>query len=218
MIKCNKCDIYVDTTGKTCPLCGTILDKENNNSTYPKLKTCINKHILKKILLFIVFLFSFISVILNYITTPKINWSIFVIAGLFSMYIIFRKILDGKKHILKTMFSLNLILLSLSIAWDYLTSSYGWSIKFVLPCLCTIYGIFLIILRLISILEFKENSNYIYINVLLEFLPIILYIKENIGYLPFILITSTLGIINLLILIIFSWEKVINDLEKKWHI
>lgn len=217
MTKCKKCDIELDTLGSSCPLCGTKITK-NADSTYPEIKSKLTSSFVKKLLRFIVIFVSLAVLLINKMLTPNIKWSGFVIAGLISMYIIFRGIMRGRKRMLTMAFYMCFLIILITIFWDYYIGYRGWSLNYVLPSICISYGIFLIVLRFVSYFAFRENSNYIYLNVLLEFVPLVLYYTGYVTFKPLSLISAILGIVNLLILVLFDTTKFKNDLEKNLHI
>lgn len=217
-MNCKKCHIEVDAPSKTCPLCKSKLEGEITYTTYPIIKRKLNSNFVRKLVLLISIIVAITVLIINKIVTPNISWASFVVAVIVSSYVVFWSIMDGRKKVLNLLFTLNFIALILAFFWDYYTGYHGWSLNFVLPSLCISYGIFLIVLRFVSYFAFKENSTYIYINVFLEFLPLILLYKEIVTFKPLAIISCILGLANLLILILFDGSRFKDDLEKKLHI
>ncbi len=217
MIKCDKCNVLVDTPGEHCPLCGSKILK-NNDSTYPIIKNSNTWKFVKRLLFFIVASISILIIFLNYTLTPNIKWGVFTSLGLISMYIIFLGIINGRKRVLSMMFYLCFLILLITISWDYLIGYKGWSLNYVLPSLSICYGIFLIILHFVSYLAFTSNSTYIYLHVLLEFVPLILYYTGFVTFKPLAIISAAFGLVNLSILVLFDTTDLKNDLAKKLHI
>lgn len=212
MKQCKKCNISLDVRTNTCPLCKSEIDDVKNfKSSYPFISDIINKHFFRKIILLITCLIALIVLVLNYFFTPTIKWSIFVILQIFLSYYIFYNVLSGRKKVIKTLLALNIIVSFLSVFWDFYTGLHGWSTNYVLPSLCITYGAFMLILRFVDYFAFRESSNYIYLNICLEFVPMLLvylgYAKLNV----LIHLSSLFCILNLLILIIFDG----SDLKKK---
>lgn len=217
MSKCKKCNIEIDVPSNICPLCKSEIDY-NEEATYPIIKKGLGLQFVRRLVLFILLLIGISVVLINYLIVPKYSWSLFVVLALISTYVIFRSILDGRKKVLRLMFSLNFIVIILSLLWDYFTGAHMWSLNYVLPCLCISYGIFLIVLRFVSYFAFRENSTYIYLNILLEFVPLILLHYEIVRFKPLAVISAIFGLVNLLILIIFDGSKFKDDLIKNFHI
>ena len=218
MKQCPKCNITLDIRDNYCPLCNSeIIDKKNFKSSYPFISDIINKHLFRKIILFIVILISIIALALNYILTPNIRWSLFVIIQLLVTYYIFYNILNGRKKIIKSLLAINILVSCLSIFWDFYTGFHGWSTNYVLPSLCITYGAFMLVLRFIDYFAFRESSNYIYLNICLEFVPLILVYLEYAKLNVLIYLSTLFCILNLLILVIFDGSDLKEDILKKMH-
>lgn len=217
MKKCNKCKIKISTTSTTCPLCKSQITGKAI-SEFPKIKNIITNNLLRKILLLIVCIISISVAIINYILTPNIKWSLFVIIQLLFGFYIFYNILSGKRKTIKVLLFSSIFISLISIFWDIYTNLHGWSFNYVIPAICITYGLFLIILRIVNFLAFTKNTSYIYLNILLEFIPLILcyfkFANQNI----LIYLSAFFGFSNLLLLIIFDWAILKNDLIKKMHI
>lgn len=217
MSKCLKCNVLLDTLSDRCPLCNSEV-KETIDPTYPKIKPKFTNLLFRKIMLLIAITSCISVALVNFILTPNIKWSIFVVLQIILMYYVFYHVLNGRKKVVRLLFILNIIVCILSIFWDYYTGLRGWSINYVFPSLCITYGIFMLILRFVNYFVFKENSSYIYLNVCLEFLPVLLLNldKISIGILAYI--SAVVGIINLVILIVFDGSSFKSDIERKFHI
>lgn len=217
MIRCKKCDVLVDTIGETCPLCGVHL-KKNPTPTYPKITTKSTWLFIKRTLLLLVILITGIVVVINRLLNPDTRWSIFVFAGLLSMYTIFLNIMKGRKRVFSMMFSICFVLILITVFWDNLFGFNGWSLNFVLPSLAISYGLFLLILRFVANFLIIENMHFIYLHLLLEFLPLILLKRGIVTFEPLALISALFGTINLAILIIFDFSHLKKDLAMRLHI
>lgn len=214
---CKKCNVEVDTIGSTCPLCHSEIDK-NDNPTYPVIKTKSVWNFIKRLLLSVVIFTSALVILLNRTLTPNVGWSSFVIAGLLSMYLIFLGIMKGRKRILSMMFYMCFLLIFITIGWDKLIGFKGWSVNYCLPSLAISYGIFLIILRFVSHFAFEDNSVYIFLHVLLEFIPLVLYYEEIVTFKPLAVISAAFGLVNLTILLVFDFSHFKKDLAMRLHI
>lgn len=218
-MKCEKCNIELDIISNKCPLCKSVVGEDKNpEGSYPILKPVVSNKLYKKLLFFVASIISVVVVILNIALTPNIKWSLFVILQLILSYFIFSKILNGRIKVIKIFLILNILVCFLSIFWDSYTGFHGWSTNYVIPALCISYGVFMIILRFVSYYAFKENSSYIYLNICLEFLPLLLvylgYAKLNI----LVYWAGLFGIINLLLLLVFDGSSFKDDIVKKLHI
>ena len=216
MAKCTKCNIELNTISDVCPLCNSEI-KNKDNSIYPVIKNNLNKSSLMKIIFFINCLICVSILLINYFCTPGVKWSIFVVIQLIVTYWVFRKVLRGRNKILRMLFMLNFIICAVSLFWDYYVGFSGWSINYVLPSLCISYGIFMLILRFVKYFAFKENSSFIYLNVCIEFVPLILVFYDKITFPLLAIISAVMGVLNLLVLMIFDGSNFKEDIRKKLH-
>lgn len=217
-MKCNKCRVYIDAPTNICPLCNSEIKIKNKiDSSYPTLPTKANQKLLKKIIFFIACLVCITILCINYFLTPSIKWSIFVVLQIFLSYFVFTNIFNGRKKILKLLLTLNVLICSISIFWDFYSGFIGWSINYVFPALCISYGVFMLVLRFVNYFAFRETSSYIYLNICLGFIPIILVLCEKISANPLIYLSSLFAILNLLILIIFDGSNFKEDIAKRIH-
>jgi len=218
MKQCKKCHINLDTFANQCPLCNSAIESSPDfQSSYPMINDIINKSLFRKIVFFLASLISLSVIALNYFLTPNIRWSFFAVLQIFLSYYVFYNILNGQRKVIKFLLALSFVITFLSIFWDIYTGFHGWSTNYVLPSLCISYGTFMLILRFVDYFAFRENSSYIYLNICLEFVPLILvslnYAKLN----TLIYLAGFFGIINLLILIVFDGSDLKEDILKKMH-
>ena len=217
MSRCKKCDVIVNSVNNRCPLCDSIIDETKNN-IYPRKINGLKYGFVRKISLFITLMCSLCVVLLNYYLTPNYRWSLFVILQLFISYILFFKILNGRNRILRMLFILNVFVSSISIFWDIYIGFNGWSLDYVLPSLCITYGIFVLFLRFINYFAYRKNNSYIYFNICLGFVPLILLYLDIVKVDILADLSAVIAFINLIILIIFDWSDLKNFIAKKFHL
>ena len=218
MKQCKKCNVNLDVIGDQCPLCNSQIDTPKNfKSSYPFISDIINKHFFRRAIFFLASIISLIILAINYLLTPDVKWSIFVVIQIFLSYYVFYNILSGRKRVIKLLLVLNFIVSFLSVFWDIYTGFHGWSTNYVLPSLCITYGLFMLILRFVDYFAFRENSSYIYLNICLEFMPMILVYLEVAKLNVLTHLSGIFGILNILILIIFDGSDFKEDILKKMH-
>lgn len=219
MSKCLKCDVEVNSVTNRCPLCNSELKKwKEEDSLYPNRVSAIQRLFIKKIILLVALICCVAVGLLNFFLTPDMKWSVFVIIQILLTCKILSKIIAGRNRVLKSIFVVNFLVCGLSVFWDIYIGFNGWSLDYVLPSLCITYGIFALILRIVNYFAFRENSSYIYFNVALGFVPLILL---DLGYIKLDILAYLSGLsalLNLIILIIFDWSDLKNYIVKKLHI
>lgn len=216
---CTQCNIKLQTSVINCPLCNKKLtfNKSSLNVEYPIINYNKYVYIYKKFLVLLICFFCYICFMINYTTSNKASWSIFVI--LFSIYIYISFINNIKKQrnigLLVTMQSFYLSILLFYI--DILTGFLKWSTNYAIPII-----FFIAILFINSILiarPFKISDYIIYLIVLSIF-----------GVIPFILFLFSLSSVywpSILVLFyslltIIGMFKFINcyiksELKKRFH-
>ena len=217
MSKCLKCNVSLDTLSDRCPLCNSEI-KLSKSHTYPKIHGKMTNNLFRKIIFMIAVAICIVVALVNYILTPNIKWSIFVILQILLMYYVFYHVLNGRVKVVKLLFIMNILVCLLSIFWDNYTGFKGWSVNYVFPSLCITYGIFMLILRIVNYFAFRENSSYIYFNVCLEFLPLLLLNLDHLSIGILAYISALLGAVNLFILIVFDGSSLKSDIARKLHI
>ena len=217
MSKCLKCDVNVNSVTNRCPLCDSIIDDTKDN-IYPRKIKGLKYRFVRKISLFITLMCSLCVLLLNYYLTPNYRWSLFVIVQLLIFYILFFKILDGKNRVLRMLFAFNILVCFISIFWDIYIGFNGWSLDYVFPSLCITYGIFVLLLRFINYFAFRQNTSYIYFNICLGFVPLLLLHLDIVKVDILADLSVVIAFINLIILIIFDWSDLKNFIAKKFHL
>ena len=178
----------------------------------------VSKSLFRKLVFFLACVISVAVLILNYALTPNIKWSLFVILQIFASYYVFYNVLSGRKKVVKLLLSLNIIVSGLSIFWDIYTGFKGWSLDYVYPSLCITYGIFVLLLRFINYFAFRQNTSYIYFNICLGFVPLLLLYLDIVKVDILADLSVVIAFINLIILIIFDWSDLKNFIAKKFHL
>ena len=217
MSKCLKCGVNVNSVTNKCPLCDSIIDDTKDN-IYPRKIKGLKYRFVRKISLFITLMCSLCVLLLNYYLTPNYRWSLFVVVQLLIFYILFFKILDGKNRVLRMLFAFNILVCFISIFWDIYTGFKGWSLDYVYPSLCITYGIFVLLLRFINYFAFRQNTSYIYFNICLGFVPLLLLYLDIVKVDILADLSVVIAFINLIILIIFDWSDLKNFIAKKFHL
>lgn len=219
MNKCPKCDIFLKTNSKICPLCHNKIELIKENSIYPEIKTTYKYHqTLLKIALFATLLGTVFSLLINYWINKEISWSIFVILGIISFWLSFGVCLNRKHGFMRILFAEVLALITLSIIWDLLTGFHKWSLMFVLPFLCIAYTTTFLIIRIFTRYTKKEHILYSYLNSLIGLFPLYFIIGNKLNILWPSYISVSMSIFALIFLFIFNHHTLEAEIERRLHI
>lgn len=220
MKRCYKCNVGINSSSSKCPLCGNDIDDVIiNTSAFPVIPNMYVKHgLFFKLLLFLSLFGCVVCTIINYKVSGKINWSLFVIAGIFSFWLTFIIGIKRRHHFMRLLFAEVMILLLVSILWDYFTGWHLWSITYVLPFLCISYVTTLFILRIFMKDIFKDYVIYIYINSLVGLIPIYFILKKILKVEWPSILCIIFSVFSILILAVFNHHQMKSELERRLHI
>jgi len=220
MKNCYKCNVLVNSSIPRCPLCqSSIDDSDIDESVFPIIPNMYTKHkIIFKLLLFLSIFGCILCTTINYFISKKIGWAWFVIAGIISFWVTLIIGIKRRNNFMKLLFAEVMLVLVSSIAWDYFTGWHFWSITYVLPFLCIAYIGALFFLRLFLKNVFKDYIIYIYINSLIGLVPLYFIFRDKLSIEWPSILCVVFSIISILILAIFNYKQMKNELERRLHI
>lgn len=134
MSRCNACMIEVSDTSEKCPLCHTVLEKDDKvEDWYPDIKVKTKKmNYAFRIILFIWIITTAICVFINYNMPTKYMWSIAVAAILAYPIFILYELARDKGYLHRIFFIMITGVLLVALV-DYIFGAYGWSVDYILP-------------------------------------------------------------------------------------
>ena len=150
MSRCNKCNIEVLDETERCPLCNCVLEQTVEvENMYPNVRLKARKMMLfGRIYLFLAILTEALLLYINYVTAPKMWWS--VITGMIFLYgyLLIRFAILGKTGYRIKIVVLMMIMILMMVAIDFVAGYHGWSLNYVLPSgiLAVDVGIWLLML------------------------------------------------------------------------
>lgn len=219
MEKCLKCKVDIASNTDICPLCKTPIEKGQTEDVFPKISFNYKHHYLLLNILKVCSLIAIIiCVFINFTISRSITWAWFVIAGILSFWLTLVTALKGRKHFMKMLFAEMLLIIIVSIIWDYFTGFNFWSINYCLPFLCSIYTIAIMIMRIFRSNLAKEFIFYATINSMIGLVPGILLIFNKVTVVWPSYISVIISIIVLVFLTVFNKRQVKNELERRFHI
>ena len=217
MKHCNKCDININTNEKYCPLCQAKLEGKSN-SVYPTLKNKTIDFVLK-IILFISLVSIFINCYIDYVVNNKLTYSLFVILGVLSFYVLVRYIFKNvHKDLLSVFYNILLIIIILLFIWFGVTRE-DVIASIVIPSLT----IFDLLASTVLALVLRKNyiRKYIHVilmNIILSFVPIILVFTKVTNDLVIAHIAFIFAIVTILYLVVFDYSSLKEEIFKMFHI
>lgn len=132
---CEKCRVSVKGSS-VCPLCQTKLPGEREPSLYPHISRRLSGMSLAfRILLLISVAAGAGCLALNRMLPDSGFWSLYVILGILSFWIVFPLLCRHRGRIPRLIAEQSVVLLLLSVFWDGVTGWRGWSVSMVWPIL-----------------------------------------------------------------------------------
>ena len=219
MRKCLKCNVFIASSSRFCPLCNTPVESGSEYDVFPIVHYDYKHHdILLNILKVCSIIATLLCLFLNYTINREISWSLFVIAGILSFWLTLVTALRGRKHFMKMLFVEMILIIIVSIIWDYFTGFHFWSINYCLPFLCSIYTICILLMRIFRANLAKDFIFYATINSMIGLVPGILLIFNEVTVLWPSYVSVIISMIILVFLLVFNKRQVKNELERRFHI
>lgn len=225
MKRCHKCHIEVMGSITRCPLCQNELEKtqvieEESEDLYPrKIERQKDDTLAIKIIGFIVFIISLISVFLNMILPYQNLWSPIVILIVGTIWLSIVIAIKYHKSLLKCLWQQMVIMTAVAIMIDFLAGKQGWSLTFVMPIVFTSSMIVMFFLSKILRLEVGDYMIYLLLDALFGLIPILVLLSpfEMSIRLPsyICILTSLISVVGL---ILFEGKAILNELKRRLYI
>jgi len=218
MKKCNSCNIEFNTNEKLCPLCQNFLIGETTDlNLAPNIRYKTNSIILK-IILFISIVAFLICSFIELNISSRLSWSIYVILGLITNFIIIYLILKNFQNIYKVFLRYGFIIVLLLIMW-YLYTKTTIITNYIIPIICLLEMFLNIIVgTLLRKNYIVKYSNQIIMNIFLCLVPIVLVALKFTTNNILSYICSLCSVITIIGLLIFFYDDIKEELNKIFNI
>jgi hypothetical protein len=223
MLFCNQCKITVKGGFKYCPLCQGELQgtADANDDAFPVIPQIIKPF--KRIVRFSLFLTIVVSVIsvaidLALQSSTRLGWSLFIIAGLASLWMSFGIANRRWWNIPKIIIWLLIFTSVLEVVWDYLTGFYKWSFTFVIPIM---FSASIVALSVFAIIRKLQPGDYLFILFIISIVSIcslFLIIFNLVSVIYPALICFVFSVISASRLIIFERKSLLKEFKWRMHL
>lgn len=221
MQHCENCKVQLKGTQKICPLCGGIIQDsiEEKEEVFPQIPTIYQKYnLFIRIMILISISAVIISFAVNFIFSRQSHWSLLVAAGILCMWICMYFIIRKKNNIPKTIIWQVILVCILSVLWDRSMGWRGWSIDYVIPSACVVALIVLAVSAIIIRIGARELTVYLFIDGVIGFVPII-FLFTGLADVKFpSVICVAASAISVTAILIFEWDNMKSELNKRMHI
>lgn len=222
MKKCIKCNVAINSSRKTCPLCGQLLDSaghEGENILYPRYESDQKSiNLLLRILLYISILSILSTVLINFLTYQGTLWSIYVVLGILYGWILLRSTIMSRSNIAGRLL-IQLVATSLvTYGIERVSNSENWALEYVVPFSCIVTMIAIVIIIIIKKMKYTDYISYLLLAVLISWVPLILYLTKIVEILWPSIAAAGVGVAIILGMIIFADTATKDELKKRFHI
>ncbi len=221
MQHCPYCRVTIAGDKICCPLCGGRLSgkAEPETEVFPALeRPRFTKSFTLRLLAFLTVIASAISVLVNIALSTRIWWSLFVVAGAVCFWCAVAVGIAYRRDITQNI-GWQIVLISvLSVLWDFGTGWRGWSLDFVLPCVCTGGLLTMLLVSVLLKIPVRTFAGPYLAGCCLGLTPLIFIALDKISFVLPSLICAGVSIILVALLAIFEWQTVKAEFMRRFHL
>ena len=221
MQTCPFCAVKIVGDKRCCPLCGGPLQGNGapELEVFPPLRSprFTNATILRAMALFGITA-TIICILINLAVGTQIWWSLFVAAGLLCIFLSAVVAIIYRRDIIQNIGWQVALVPILSILWDIGTGWLGWSLDFVLPCVCAMGLLMVLLLSLLLQLPIHSFTAVLGAASLLGLIPGVLAGFGLVQILLPSLLCSGLSAIVLATMLLFRWQIVKGEVSRRFHL
>ncbi len=185
---------------------------------YPDIPPLYERHIAIRIMAFISVVAIVAGFVIHNIFPTRINWPMFELFGIVSMWIGLIVVLRKRHNIPKNIMWLVLIVSLLSIFWDWRTGSGGWALDYVIPIVSVSAMFVMYVTAKIMNLGANDYIAYFLLDALFGIIPVIFILLGWINVIYPSVICVAVSIIFLSAILIFQGENIKAELSKRMHL
>jgi hypothetical protein len=227
-MRCQKCNVEIEGKTSVCPLCHNRLDlteeakKEiqraerafpERSKNRPKATTPFNK-----LYLIISFNIMLISITTNIIVTPKVYWSLIVLAFLFYLYYFIRYTIMSYRHFNTKVFAQAVALTAIMILVQQVLEKNLWVYEYILPGIVFVSTVMIGAYILINLENARQYIFSLFLVGILGLLPILIVVLTHRQVVwPSIVVAATSGSI-ILTTIILAHKIIWAEIKRIFHI
>lgn len=222
---CEKCGVAVIGEHQRCPLCQTELEKASSlpqntgeEDIFPQLQELYKRNLFFKVITFLSCLLIIVSFFLNLMLPGRHGW-VYIIVGAaccfwVTFYIAFRK----RKNVEKAILYMEVLISFLCWLWDYFTGYHGWALDFVLPILGMVTLVSLFIISHCMHAEDDDDLIYLILGSLMGLVPLLFYALHFLHFYVLSLVCALASVIFLTAVLVFQWERMIAEIQRRMHV
>jgi hypothetical protein len=222
MLFCDRCKVTVAGNQSKCPLCqGKITGPDiPDENVFPVIRPVLEPF--KTLIAFIGFATisaAVVSVTVNIaVGTDDGWWSVFVVAGLGSLWLAFSVSNNRWWNIPKNIFFQLALVSVLAILWDFFTGYNKWSLNFVIPILFSCSMVALSVLAKIRHLNAGDYLMYLVIISVISIFSLLLIVFKVVTIPLPALICFAFSVISIARIMLFEGRSLLEELHRRMHL
>ncbi|MBC8545891.1 hypothetical protein H8711_02915 [Clostridiaceae bacterium NSJ-31] len=221
MLYCKKCKLSVTGAPRRCPLCQGDLTgvPEPDAAVFPTVPPAAHPH--RRLIHLIQFVTAAVAVVcvtINLCLPSGGWWSLFVLAGIASLWLSFALLMKKRGNLPKTILWQVTLISVLAVVWDWFTGFHGWSIDYVIPILCTCAMAAMGTIARIRKLRIGDYIIYLVLDSFLGILPLVLILTGAVHVIYPSAICVGASLLSLSALFIFEGKAMRAELLRRLHL
>jgi len=196
------------------------VESEQRELQYPKNDTPKLTGIkVFKIFSFLCAVAMVISVAVNVMFTPQSFWSLVAVGGIASLWVALSMGYYKRHNLLKDTMWLLVLVTCGSMLWDVLTGWKGWSVNYVFPAMGIVAIAAMVVITKIQSHIAREYMIYLLMAaVYSSVIPFILLLVGAVHFVYLSVISTAIGILVVIGLMLFRWREFKEEMAKKFHV
>lgn len=221
MRHCDSCDITVTGDSERCPLCRNLLSgsPDPGSRVFPALPPPrYKRHLLYKLTSAAAIAASVICIAVNRMIPHSGNWALLACAGIAGLWFAAMVGIAQRRNLIRNITWQLFILSGICVLLDQISGRYGWSVDYVLPCLCVGSMASMIVLAAVLRLPSNEYLFNLTLTGIFSLLPaLLIFFGAVVTDWPSVICTAC-AVILLAFIWIFGGRKAGRELVKKFHL
>ncbi len=221
MQRCPSCRVTVAGHKSCCPLCGGQLTgtPEPDTEVFPALeKPRFTGNFILRVLALIAVAVSAVCVLVNIALGMHVLWSLFVAVGAACVWAAAAVGIAYRRDIMQNLGWQAVLIPLLSVLWDVWTGWRGWSVDFVLPCVCMVAVAGMLLCAGLFKMPLHLFAGPFISTCVLGLVPLVLIACGLVDILLPSLLCAGMAIVSLAALLLFQWQTLKAELQRRFHL